>query len=77
MTRSQPALDGERQMATTPTVAAARPATEHTVHPLKTTWLRFGTPVIVVLMAFAIALAITRNWNSWEGGRIEQVTNDA
>ena len=28
-------------------------------------------------MALAIALTITRNWNAWEGGRIEQVTNDA
>ena len=28
-------------------------------------------------MALAIALTITRNWNAWEGGRAEQVTNDA
>jgi len=39
--------------------------------------LRFGTPVLVLLMALALAVAITRNWNSWEGGRIDQVTNDA
>jgi len=28
-------------------------------------------------MALAIALTITRNWNAWEGGRLEQVTDDA
>jgi membrane fusion protein (multidrug efflux system) len=32
---------------------------------------------LVVLMALAIALTITRNWNAWEGGRVDQVTNDA
>ena len=38
--------------------------------------MRFGTPVLVLLMALALAVAITRNWNSWGGGRIDQVTND-
>src|SRR4030095_2568563 len=64
-------------MATTPIVAAPRPQIEHTSNPLKAAWLRFGTPVLVLLMALAIALTITRNWSAWEGGRIEQVTNDA
>jgi membrane fusion protein (multidrug efflux system) len=64
-------------MATTPIVAAPRPQIEHTSNPLKAAWLRFGTPVLVVLMALALALTITRNWNAWEGGRIDQVTNDA
>ena len=64
-------------MATTPIVAAPHPQVEHTINPLKAAWRRFGTPVLVVLMALAIALTITRNWNAWEGGRIEQVTNDA
>ena len=63
-------------MATTPIVAARREI-EHTINPLKAIWRRFGTPLLVVLMALAIALTITRNWNAWEGGRIEQVTNDA
>jgi len=31
----------------------------------------------VVLLAAAVLVTITRNWNSWEGGRIEQVTDDA
>jgi membrane fusion protein (multidrug efflux system) len=28
-------------------------------------------------MALAIALTLTRNWNAWEGGRVDQVTDDA
>jgi len=65
-------------MATTPIVAAPRPQIEQPrTNPLKTAWLRFGTPVLVVLMALGIALTMTRNWAGWEGGRIEQVTNDA
>jgi membrane fusion protein (multidrug efflux system) len=43
----------------------------------KPKWQTFGTPLLVVLLAAAVALTITRNWNSWEGGRIEQVTDDA
>jgi membrane fusion protein (multidrug efflux system) len=64
-------------MATAPVVAAPHPESEPGISPLKTTWRRFGTPLLVVLMALAIAFTITRNWNTWEGGRIEQVTNDA
>src|SRR5262249_14734049 len=65
------------EMATGSIVAAPRPESEPRISLLKTTWRRFGTPLLVVLMALAIALTITRNWNAWEGGRIEQVTNDA
>ena len=64
-------------MATTQTVAAAHPQIEHANNPLKAAWLRFGTPVLILLMAVAIAYTITRNWNAWEGGRIDQITNDA
>jgi membrane fusion protein (multidrug efflux system) len=31
----------------------------------------------VVLLALAVLIAITRNWNGWEGGKVEQVTDDA
>jgi len=44
---------------------------------LKPILQRFGTPLVVLLLAIAIIVTITRNWNSWEGGRIEQTTNDA
>jgi membrane fusion protein (multidrug efflux system) len=40
-------------------------------------WQKYGTPLLVVLVAAALVFTITRNWNSWEGGRIEQVTDDA
>ena len=73
-------------MATAPVVAAPHPQVEQTApHPQveqtvnlpKAAWRRFGTPVLIVLMALAIAITMTRNWNAWEGGRAEQVTNDA
>ena len=44
---------------------------------LKPAWQKYGTPLIVVLLAVAVIATITRNWNGWEGGRAEQVTNDA
>ena len=66
-----------RRNGHTPIVEAPHPQVEHTVNPLKAAWLRFGTPVLVVLMALAITLTLTRNWNAWEGGRIDQVTDDA
>jgi membrane fusion protein (multidrug efflux system) len=61
-------------------VADSRPEIQPTTKPLKpvkTAWLRLVTPVLIVLMALAIALTLTRNWNAWEGGRVQQVTNDA
>jgi membrane fusion protein (multidrug efflux system) len=50
--------------------------TEHvpTKHPK---WKQYITPLLVVLMAIAVIVTITRNWNSWEGGKAEQVTDDA
>lgn len=59
------------------TVAVPRPEIERAVSPARTAWLRFGTPLLVLLMALAIAFTIVRNWNAWEGGRAEQVTDDA
>jgi membrane fusion protein (multidrug efflux system) len=40
-------------------------------------WKTYGTPLLVLLLAVAVLVTITRNWNSWEGGHIEQVTDDA
>jgi membrane fusion protein (multidrug efflux system) len=31
----------------------------------------------VLLLAAALIITLTRNWNAWEGGRIDQVTDDA
>jgi len=44
---------------------------------LKPTWQNYGTPLIVLLLAVAIIVTITRNWDGWEGSHVEQVTNDA
>jgi hypothetical protein len=64
-------------MATAPIVADPQTRVEYTINPFRAAWLRFEPPVLVVQMAFAIALTMTRNWNAWEGGRAEQVTDDA
>ena len=40
-------------------------------------WQKYVTPVLVVLLALAVLVTVTRNWNSWEGGKAEQVTDDA
>jgi membrane fusion protein (multidrug efflux system) len=64
--------------ASTPApVPAAVP--EHATEQPKTQpkWQKYGTPLLVALLAAAVVLTITRNWNAWEGGRIEQVTDDA
>jgi membrane fusion protein, multidrug efflux system len=70
-------------MATSP-LAAAAPApapAPKVVEPApsrpKAAWQRFGTPLIILLLAVAVIVTITRNWNAWEGGHVEQVTNDA
>jgi membrane fusion protein (multidrug efflux system) len=43
----------------------------------KPKWQRFVVPALVVLLAAAIVATISWNWNAWEGGRVEQVTDDA
>jgi membrane fusion protein (multidrug efflux system) len=40
-------------------------------------WLSYTTPILVVILAVAVLVTITRNWNAWEGGKVEQVTDDA
>jgi membrane fusion protein, multidrug efflux system len=61
-----------------PTLAPVRTAgSEHASAPQGPLWQRYGTPALVVLLAVAVLFTITRNWNSWEGGRAEQATDDA
>lgn len=66
-------------MATSPIPAAIpSPATApKVIEQPPSAWQKYGTPLIVLLLAVAIIVTITRNWNGWEGGRVEQVTNDA
>jgi membrane fusion protein (multidrug efflux system) len=40
-------------------------------------WKNYVVPIFVVLLALAVLITITRNWNAWEGGKVEQVTDDA
>jgi len=63
--------------ATNPAPATAPKLVEHPPSRVKTGWQKYGTPLIVLLLAIAIVVTITRNWNGWEGGRVDQVTNDA
>lgn len=64
-------------------MAASTPApvkvaeAEHPPQPREAGWRKLVIPVLVVLLAAAILATIIWNWNSWEGGRIEQTTDDA
>src|SRR6202140_3117527 len=40
-------------------------------------WQSYITPILVVILALAVVITITRNWNAWEGGKVDQVTDDA
>jgi membrane fusion protein (multidrug efflux system) len=40
-------------------------------------WKKYMTPLLVVVLALAVLITLTRNWNAWEGGKVEQVTDDA
>ena len=65
-------------MATSPLPATERPKmVEPAPSRFKPAWQKYGTPVIVVVLAIAVIVTITHNWNTWEGGQVEQVTNDA
>jgi membrane fusion protein, multidrug efflux system len=66
-------------MSTATTSAPPRAAEpEHApAQPTKPKWPKYLTSALVVLLAAAVVITITRNWNAWEGGRIEQVTDDA
>jgi membrane fusion protein (multidrug efflux system) len=40
-------------------------------------WQNYVATIFVVLLTLAVLVTITRNWNAWEGGKAEQVTDDA
>jgi membrane fusion protein (multidrug efflux system) len=74
-------------MSTSPlSVESARPvskpvpskiSTDQAVPAQGARWQSYATPILVVLLALAVLITITRNWNAWEGGKVEQVTDDA
>src|ERR1700687_768142 len=59
--------------APSPTTVPERPPAP----AAKAKWFSYLTPIAVLLLAAALIITLTRNWNAWEGGRIEQVTDDA
>src|SRR5277367_4449714 len=60
-------------------VPPSAPQPEHAAAPPKPhwPWLKYATPLVVLVLAAAVVITLTRDWNAWEGGRIEQVTDDA
>ena len=66
-------------MAPDPT-SSPEPATHSEPAPPTVTrwrWLKYATPALVLLLAIAIVVTLTWKWNAWEGGRVEQTTDDA
>jgi membrane fusion protein, multidrug efflux system len=63
--------------AVTAPASTSAPQPEHAPPPERPKWQRYGTPILVVLLAAALVATITWKWNAWEGGQIEQVTDDA
>jgi membrane fusion protein (multidrug efflux system) len=45
--------------------------------PSQGRWQNYVTTIFVVLLTLAVLITLTRNWNAWEGGKAEQVTDDA
>jgi membrane fusion protein, multidrug efflux system len=65
-----------------PSLPVAKPATptidaDHAAPRQEARWRNYVVPILVVLLALAVLITITRNWNAWEGGKVEQVTDDA
>jgi membrane fusion protein (multidrug efflux system) len=61
-------------------VAAPQPPKTDTVEAVthrSGRWASYAAPIFVLLLALAVLITITRNWNAWEGGKVEQVTDDA
>jgi len=72
--------------ASTPApIPAASPAPTPATHPEPAPakakpqwpWLKYAAPLFVLLLAVAVLITLTRDWNAWEGGKVEQVTDDA
>ena len=64
-------------MATAPLSSVSPTRVEHGPPGLRATWQKYGIPLLVPLLATAVIVTLTRNWNAWEGSASEQVTNDA
>ena len=75
------ASTGMSAAAPAPVAVPTSPATTQPEHapapPARPKWQKYITPALVVLLAAALAVTISRNWNAWEGGKVKQVTDDA
>src|SRR5271166_4303017 len=61
-----------------PASPAETPADDaHAVAKTTPKWQKYVTPILIVLLAVAVVVTVTRNWNAWEGGKVDQVTDDA
>ena len=62
---------------TVPKPVSPRIDTDQAVPRRGARWQNYVTPILVMLLALTVLLTITRNWNAWEGGKTDQVTDDA
>jgi membrane fusion protein (multidrug efflux system) len=62
---------------TTPAPISAAQQEHAPAPPTAPKWQKYGTPALVLLLAAAVVTTIMWNWNAWEGGQIDQVTDDA
>jgi membrane fusion protein, multidrug efflux system len=71
----------EKPVLTTPVTTPAPISAAQQEHapapPTTPKWQKYATPALVILLAAAVVTTIMRNWNAWEGGQIDQVTDDA
>src|SRR5271170_2943843 len=63
--------------STAPAPKPGTPSKEQNAAPPPSRWQNYVTPLFIVLLALAVLITVTRNWNSCEGGKAEQVTDDA
>ncbi len=60
-----------------PASAAEHPANNMPQTGGRWPWLKYATPLAILLIAALIVITLTRDWNAYEGGKPEQVTDDA
>ncbi len=61
-----------------PVPPARTPTDEpHGAATVTSRWQKYGTPILILLLALVVLFTVIHNWNSWEGGHVQQVTDDA
>jgi len=71
------AASAPNPISTPASPGATQPAHAEPLTKPRWPWLKYATPLVVLLLAAAVVVTITRDWNAWEGSRVEQVTDDA